>query len=112
MILYPLTPPLMEMLILTIINKEDSYGYQISQELKSVSNLKDSALYPVLKRLSENGFVQVYDRQIQGRNRKYYRMTEQGRNYYRTLVLGWTEYTDRIQVFMQRNRGMGGVCDE
>ncbi|MDD6307011.1 MAG: PadR family transcriptional regulator, partial [Clostridiales bacterium] len=76
--IYPLSPPLLEMLILSIIEKGDSYGYLISQQLKEVSNLKDSALYPVLKRLSENGYVEVYDQQFQGRNRKYYRITQAG----------------------------------
>lgn len=95
--IFPLTPPLMELLILSIIDKEESYGYQISQQLKTISNLKDSALYPVLKRLSENGFVEVYDQQYQGRNRKYYRMTEVGRGYYQMLVQAWKEYTDTVQ---------------
>lgn len=95
--IFPLTPPLMELLILSIIEKEESYGYQISQQLKTISNLKDSALYPVLKRLSENGFVEVYDQQYQGRNRKYYRMTAAGVDYYQMLVQAWKEYTDTVQ---------------
>lgn len=95
--IFPLTPPLMELLILSIIEKEESYGYQISQQLKTISNLKDSALYPVLKRLSENGYVEVYDQQYQGRNRKYYRMTAAGGDYYQMLVQAWKEYTDTVQ---------------
>lgn len=94
--LYPLNPPLTEFLILSVIARGDSYGYEISQQLKAVSDLKDSALYPVLKRLAGNGYVRVYDQQYQGRNRKYYQMTETGAAYYRTLMQEWENYTTTI----------------
>ena len=87
--IFSLTPPLLELLILSIVDQGDSYGYQISQRIKPVSGLKDSALYPVLKRLSEHRYIEAYDRQFQGRNRKYYRMTEPGRGYYQMLVREW-----------------------
>lgn len=98
--IYPLSPPLLEMLILSIIEKGDSYGYLISQQLKEVSNLKDSALYPVLKRLSENGYVEVYDQQFQGRNRKYYRITQAGVLQYEMLREEWQQYTGTIEMIM------------
>lgn len=98
--IYPLNPPLLELLILSIVKKGDSYGYLISQQLKNVSNLKDSALYPVLKRLSENGFVEVYDQQFQGRNRKYYRITQAGIVQYEALAEEWNRYCDYIEEIM------------
>lgn len=107
--IYPLTPPLLEMLILSIVDRGDSYGYQISQQLKPVSGLKDSALYPVLKRLSESGYIEAYDSTYQGRNRKYYRMTAPGRDYYHMLAQAWTEYQDAIQKIME---GEGELEDE
>lgn len=89
---YPLNPPLMELLVLSVIGRKDSYGYEISQQLKTVSNLKDSALYPVLKRLAEQQLLQVYDQPFQGRNRKYYRITEAGRQYCSALDDAWKTY--------------------
>lgn len=94
--IFSLTPPLLELLILSIVDQGDSYGYQISQRIKPVSGLKDSALYPVLKRLSENHYIEAYDRQYQGRNRKYYRMTAQGREYYGMLAREWQAYQQQI----------------
>ena len=76
---YPVSPPLLELLVLSMVSREDSYGYQISRQMKRVTEMKDSALYPVLRRLADGGFVEVYDRQFQGRNRKYYRITQAGR---------------------------------
>ncbi len=89
---FPLTPPLFGLLVLSVIAKSDSYGYQISQIVKQVANTKDSALYPILRRLQEQQFLQTYDQQYQGRNRKYYMITDTGRNYLETLSGEWERY--------------------
>lgn len=94
--IYQLNPALMELLVLSLVLPEDSYGYKIGQQLKKVSNLKDSALYPVLRRLSENKCVDAYDRQIQGRNRKYYKITDQGRRRQAELKEEWHDFTVAI----------------
>ncbi len=100
MTIYPLTPPLTELLMLSIVNRGDSYGYQISQCLKPVSSIKDSALYPILKRLSEHGYIEAYDKIFQGRNRKYYRMTETGRIYYKMLSDEWNLHQKAVRDIM------------
>ena len=87
--IYPLNPALMELLVLAMISQQDSYGYQISQQIKSVSNLKDSTLYPVLRRLAENYYVDIYDQQFQGRNRKYYRITDAGQQRLAQMKEDW-----------------------
>ena len=81
--------PMFDLLVLSITEKQDAYGYQLSQVIKQVSNTKDSTLYPVLKRLQEQGFLTVYDQSYQGRNRRYYRITESGRRQYRMLSEEW-----------------------
>lgn len=95
-LIYPLNPPLIDLLILSMVVKHDSYGYQISQQLKQVSNLKDSSLYPVLKRLSENCYMDIYDQQYQGRNRKYYKITTAGKQQLEVLRNEWNIYTETI----------------
>ena len=59
---------------------------------KELATMKDSALYPILKRLQENHFVETYDRQFQGRNRKYYTITDAGRQYLAELTEEWERY--------------------
>ena len=83
--LFTLNGPMTDFLILSVVSREDAYGYQISQIIKQVSNTKDSALYPVLKRLQENNYVETYDQPFQGRNRKYYTITPLGREQYEQL---------------------------
>lgn len=99
--IYPFSAPLMDFLVLSIIRKEDSYGYQISQQLKSVSSMKDSTLYPILKRLSDSGYVDTYDQPFQGRNRKYYRITDSGCTQQEFLLHEWKTYTQAIEAILQ-----------
>ncbi len=105
--LFTLNGPMTDLLILSVVSQRDAYGYQISQILKQVSGTKDSALYPVLKRLQENGFVETYDQPFQGRNRKYYTITPQGRDQCEQLKQQWAEYKDAIDAIVE-----GGNLDE
>ena len=90
---FPLNGPMFDLLVLSVIAEEDAYGYQISQIIKRASSsTKDSTLYPILKRLQERQFVETYDRQFQGRNRKYYRITDTGKHYLVELINDWECY--------------------
>ena len=110
--IFPLNAPMFDLLVLSVVLKEDAYGYQISQIIKQVSNTKDSTLYPVLRRLQENHFLATYDQQYQGRNRKYYSITEEGRRQYEELVKEWKNYSDTVnriveeELTMNRNEYM------
>lgn len=89
---FTLNAPMFDFLVLSVIAGGDTYGYQISQIIKRVANTKDSTLYPVLRRLQENGYVDTYDQQFQGRNRKYYRITDTGKVQQKNLLAEWDAY--------------------
>lgn len=105
--IFSLNAPMVDFLILAVIAKEDAYGYQISQIIKRASSTKDSALYPVLRRLQECRYLTTYDRQYQGRNRKYYTITEEGMKYYETLSEEWKSFKAVIDDIIN-----GGIADE
>ena len=105
--LFTLNGPMTDFLVLAVVSQEDAYGYQISQILKRVSNTKDSALYPVLKRLQENHYVETYDQPFQGRNRKYYTITPEGREQCRQLRSEWSLFKQVIDEIVD-----GGNEDE
>ena len=48
---YPVSAVLTECLILSVVEQQDSYGYEISQTVKMVASIKESTLYPILRRL-------------------------------------------------------------
>ena len=75
---FPTSSALIEFLILAVLEQGDSYGYEISQTIKLIANIKESTLYPILKRLEKAGYVTTYSQEYQGRRRKYYSITPEG----------------------------------
>lgn len=70
-------------LILAILKKQDSYGYEIIKKIKKASNNEiiwtEGMLYPVLHRLENNNFIESYwEKSESGRRRKYYYLKEKG----------------------------------
>lgn len=69
-------------LILSFLSKGESYGYEIIKNIQELSDnkiiWKDGTLYPVLKKLCDNGLVECEWKVIDGRKRKYYRITKAG----------------------------------
>lgn len=69
---------LLDICILKCISIEDSYGYKIITDLEPYLEISESTLYPILKRLEENGFVDVYKEEHNSRLRKYFKITIKG----------------------------------
>lgn len=69
-------------LILSLLEKKESYGYEILKNIQEISSeeivWKEGMLYPVLKKLCENGLIQSEWKNIDGRKRKYYKITNEG----------------------------------
>ncbi|MCH5170932.1 MAG: helix-turn-helix transcriptional regulator [Oscillospiraceae bacterium] len=70
------------LLILSILKKEDLYGYRIIRELEIASEnafeMTEGTLYPILHALEKEGALESYWREIDGRSRKYYHITKKG----------------------------------
>ena len=93
---FPTSSALIEFLILAILEKDDSYGYEISQTIKLIANIKESTLYPILKKLEQNDCLTTYSQEYQGRKRKYYSLTAYGHEQLLTLKEEWQTYTMTI----------------
>ena len=72
---------LLDAIVLAVVSREDegTYGYKITQDVRKAIDVSESTLYPVLRRLQKGDYLEVYDRQFDGRNRRYYKVTESGR---------------------------------
>lgn len=98
---YPVSAHLIEFLILSVLQKEDSYGYEISRTVKLVADIKESTLYPILKKLEKAGFLTTYSQEFQGRKRKYYSITESGKEQIEYLSNEWIAYCDTIDGIIE-----------
>ena len=97
---------LLDAVVLAIVSKdaEGTYGYRITQDVRAVIEISESTLYPVLRRLQKDECLEVYDQAIDGRNRRYYKITERGRvqlNLYRSE---WGSYSRKISRIFEEAR--------
>lgn len=98
---FPTSATLIEFLILAILQEEDSYGYDISQTIKLLANIKESTLYPILKKLEKAGYLTTYTQEYQGRKRKYYQLTKSGREQLDYLKGEWILYKDTVDQIIE-----------
>lgn len=93
---------LLDAIVLSVVSMEPegTYGYRITQEVRSVLNVSESTLYPVLRRLQKDGFLTTYDQPFQGRNRRYYSVTPQGREQFLQFYEQWKHFREKIDDIM------------
>jgi len=82
---------LLETCVLTVLNRGDSYGYQIIKDASPYLEISESTLYPILKRLESSDCLNVYSVEHNGRLRKYYKITDAGREKIETFLESWKE---------------------
>lgn len=88
---------LLDAIVLSVVSKdvEGTYGYRITQDVREVIEISDSTLYPVLRRLQKEECLEVYDMAIDGRNRRYYKITEKGRVQLNLYRGEWAVYSEK-----------------
>ena len=97
---------LLDAIVMAVVchQSEGTYGYKITQDVRSAINVSESTLYPVLRRLQKDECLEVYDRQYDGRNRRYYKVTEKGMAQLNLYQVEWKNYSRKIQEIFE-----GGV---
>lgn len=80
---------LLEFCVLSVLNRSDSYGYQIIKDVSSCIEISESTLYPILKRLEANEYLTTYSVEHNSRLRKYYKITEKGQLHINEFLEDW-----------------------
>ena len=99
---------LLDAIVLAVVSKEKegTYGYKITQDVRSVLEVSESTLYPVLRRLQKDDCLEVYDREYGGRNRRYYKITSQGYAQLNLYRGEWKVYSEKIsRLFAGEEKG-------
>ncbi len=100
---------LLEICVLTVLNRGDSYGYQIIKDVNPHIEISESTLYPILKRLEAGELLTVYSVEYNSRLRRYYKITDIGRKKIEDFLKEWQEV---MNVFHFITEGMGYLGDE
>lgn len=104
---FQLGSALMDACVLAVLNRGDTYGYVLTQQVREIMDISESTLYPVLRRLQKDGCLETYDQSFQGRNRRYYKVTEKGKEKYEEYIKEWEEYKIKIDKIL-----LGGMGNE
>ena len=74
----------LELCVLSLLKKQDRYGYEISDFLSKHIDIADGTVYPILRKLKSDGLLTTYlQEESGGPPRKYYSLTELGRESYK-----------------------------
>lgn len=89
---------LLDAIVLAVVSKdkEGTYGYRITQDVRKIIEVSESTLYPVLRRLQKDNCLEVYDMEYGGRNRRYYKLTERGSAQLQLYCTEWKIYSAKI----------------
>ena len=89
---------LLDGIVLAVVSREaeGTYGYKITQDVRKAIDISESTLYPVLRRLQKENCLETYDMAFDGRNRRYYKLTETGRAQLKLYKSEWTVYSGHI----------------
>lgn len=99
-----------ELLLLKLLDEGDMYGYQLSGELKRRSSgrytIQEGAMYPILYRLTSDGYVSFYEKKVSVRlTRVYYHLEDSGRQYLSALLMSYRNYMDTINFLLHSHEG-------
>lgn len=93
-------------IILYMLLDNDSYGYEISKNIRELSDekyiIKETTLYSAFNRLMKKGYIESFvKKETFGKQRKYYRITRAGIDYYREKCKEWELTKEVINRFIK-----------
>ena len=99
-------------MILFILKTAPSYGYEISKQIRHLTEdkyiIKETTLYSAFTRMEKNGYIESYvaepDQTGSGKKRTYYRITEAGKNYYSEKCREWILTKEVVEHFISSGR--------
>ena len=103
--LFSVGAALLDACVLSVLAGEDAYGYVLTQTLKESIEISESTLYPVLRRLQKDDCLSTYDVAWQGRNRRYYKITEKGMGMALEYRKAWMDFRGRVDSLI-----VGGIA--
>jgi len=101
----PLLKGTLQTIILKLLdNKQQMYGYEITQKVKELTTgeivLTEGALYPALHKLEAEGLLETFTEVVDNRVRKYYKLTEQGGKEVTSKLNEAQAFIDQLQLLL------------
>ena len=95
----------LEMVVLSKIAEKDSYGYDIYQEVDRYLSISESTIYPILRKLTKEGYCGTYLRESnEGPPRKYFQITRLGVERLKELKYDWKHFERVVNTMIRSDR--------
>jgi PadR family transcriptional regulator PadR len=92
----------MDLCVLALLSRQEAYAYEIASRLAEDVGMGEGTIYPLMRRLQDDGFVTTYlVESNSGPTRKYYQLTAAGRKAYAAQKAEWADFVSSI------NRALG-----
>ena len=87
----------LELCVLSLLQKGNYYGYEIASTLVKNINISDGTVYPILRRLKQENYVSSYlEESSEGPPRKYYALTQKGLDFLELLKSEWKIFSSQV----------------
>ena len=91
----------LELCVLALLSKADSYAYEIASRLADSIGMGEGTIYPLMRRMQDDGLVSTYLVEAPGGPpRKYYRITEIGRTTLKAQREEWKNFMTSIEKML------------
>lgn len=91
-----------ELCVLSLLEKRDCYGYEISETLSRHIDIADGTVYPVLRKLKADGLLTTYlQEESGGPPRKYYQLTQLGRETYQADRDEYLKFAQEVRTLLE-----------
>jgi len=92
---------ILELCVLTLLSRGDSYGYEIASRLMQEVRMGEGTIYPLMRRMQDDGQVSTYLMEAPGGPpRKYYRITETGRATLKAQREEWKGFMTSVEKML------------
>ncbi len=92
----------LEMCVLSQLVGGDKYGYELTERISGEMSIASGTLYPILRRLKEEDYVTTYLQESEsGPARKYYQLTDKGRQYQTQVRQEWEEFIKAVNELIK-----------
>ena len=93
----------LELCVLSLLEKRDFYGYELVEKISEFINISEGTIYPLLRRFRTEGYVRTYLEESQeGPPRKYYELTEKGKEALADMDTAWNEVVESIEYIKNK----------
>lgn len=94
----------LELCVLSVLKGRDCYGYELVNEISKNIEISDGTIYPILRRLTQEGYFTTYLQESQeGPPRKYYSLTELGEQSRQLLTQEWISFSKGVSNIIKED---------